>query len=119
MEAKSSIRCPRCGADAWYHFGRTATGKRRYICQVCSRQFITDYSYKAYLPNRPACPECGNFMHVYMRDGNNIRFRCSRYPTCRCFIKAGIKLLNEDHLQNNKVSSIRRDHSMQREVVVA
>jgi hypothetical protein len=26
-------------------------------------------------------------MHVYMRDGNTIRFRCSSYPECRQYKK--------------------------------
>jgi predicted RNA-binding Zn-ribbon protein involved in translation (DUF1610 family) len=86
METGSGIRCPRCGSEAIYRFGNTATGKRRFLCQVCSRQFITDYSSdKLNLPERPVCTFCGARMHVYMRDAQKIRFRCSRYPGCRGF----------------------------------
>jgi transposase-like protein len=94
MEAESGIQCPRCGSDAWYHFGRTITGKQRFICQVCARQFIVDYSYKSIITNRPRCPECGEFMHVYMRDRSHIRFRCASYPRCRCFLKTEAESAN-------------------------
>jgi ssDNA-binding Zn-finger/Zn-ribbon topoisomerase 1 len=86
METGSGIRCPRCGSEAIYRFGNTASGKRRFICQVCSRQFITDYSSnKLDLAERPTCRLCAAAMHVYMRDAQIIRFRCSRYPECRGF----------------------------------
>jgi hypothetical protein len=28
-------------------------------------------------------------MHVYMRNGETIRFRCADYPHCRTFLKCG------------------------------
>jgi len=94
MEAESGIQCPRCKSDAWHHFGKTSTGKRRYICKVCSRQFIVDYAYRSIIHNRPSCPQCGAFMHVYMRDRSHIRFRCSSYPRCPCFLKTEIESPN-------------------------
>jgi len=87
MQSESAIKCPRCGSEAWYHFGRTAAGKRRYICQVCGRQFITDYSCKHGAFRRPCCSRCGSSMHIYMRAEHEIRFRCARYPACRGFAK--------------------------------
>jgi transposase-like protein len=91
MKAESGIRCPRCKSQAWYRFGKTATGKRRYLCQVCARQFIVDYAYKFIIKHRPLCPVCGEHMHVYMRDGSHIRFRCSSYPNCRGFLKTDLE----------------------------
>ena len=31
--------------------GKSSTGKQRYRCKNCQKRFITDYTYKAYLPN--------------------------------------------------------------------
>jgi len=30
-------------------------------------------------------------MHVYMRESETIRFRCSRYPNCRTFFKRAVR----------------------------
>lgn len=30
---------------------KSSTGKQRYRCKLCQKHFITDYTYKAYLPN--------------------------------------------------------------------
>lgn len=30
---------------------KNSTGKQRYRCKHCRKRFITDYTYKAYLPN--------------------------------------------------------------------
>lgn len=30
---------------------KSSTGKQRYRCKHCQKRFITDYTYKAYLPN--------------------------------------------------------------------
>jgi len=81
------VYCPRCQADAIYRYGKTATGKKRYLCQVCRRQFSLKRSDRLGVPERPACPACGKPMHVYMRHGGAIRFRCSEYPSCRTFLK--------------------------------
>ncbi|MDZ7582383.1 MAG: IS1 family transposase [Deltaproteobacteria bacterium] len=81
-----SITCPRCRSDAVYRYGRIATGKRRYICLICNRQFVCDSSWKN-VARRPICPKCGKTMHVFMREADCIRFRCSQYPMCRTFVK--------------------------------
>ncbi|WP_374937263.1 MULTISPECIES: hypothetical protein [Prevotella] len=31
--------------------GKSSTGKQRYRYKDCQKHFITDYTYKAYLPN--------------------------------------------------------------------
>ncbi|MBI5607111.1 MAG: IS1 family transposase [Deltaproteobacteria bacterium] len=33
------VGCPDCRADALYRYGRIWTGKQRYICLLCGRQF--------------------------------------------------------------------------------
>lgn len=80
------IKCPHCQSDAVYRYGTISTGKRRYLCLLCNRQFVNDSSWKD-VDRRPICPNCGKLMHVYMREADYIRFRCSHYPACRTFIK--------------------------------
>jgi DNA-directed RNA polymerase subunit RPC12/RpoP len=89
----SDIKCPRCDAEAIYKFGKTKTGKQRYICQVCNRQFVPGKS-RLEATKRPRCPSCGKLMHIFMRGDSFIRFRCSDYPKCRTFHK----LTKEDAL---------------------
>lgn len=81
------VFCPRCRSDAIYRYGKTATGRKRYLCQVCGRQFSLKRSGHLEAQERPGCPRCGRPMHVYMRRGDYIRFRCSDYPDCRTFFK--------------------------------
>ncbi|RJR46781.1 MAG: Insertion element protein [Desulfobacteraceae bacterium] len=80
------IRCPRCNSDAYYKYGKTAKGEDRYLCLSCNRQFTKDSS-KPEISERPCCPKCGCRMHVFMRHGGTVRYRCSRYPACRSFLK--------------------------------
>ncbi|WP_456291316.1 IS1/IS1595 family N-terminal zinc-binding domain-containing protein [Prevotella bivia] len=35
----------------YYQSGKSSIGKQRYRCKNCRKRFITDYTYKAYLPN--------------------------------------------------------------------
>lgn len=81
-----SIKCPRCGSEAYNNYGHTKNGKQRYICLMCNRQFIySETSVQAI--QRPICKVCGRDMHVYMRGSGTIRFRCSGYPECREYAK--------------------------------
>lgn len=83
---KQAIRCPACQSDVHYKYGRTKSGKKRYLCLICGRQFVRNSAWKTVV-ERPDCPACGKPMHVYMRKRNTIRFRCSQYPECRTFVK--------------------------------
>jgi len=83
----TGVFCPRCRSDAIYRYGKTASGRKRYLCQVCHRQFSLKRSGQLEASERPACPTCGKPMHVYMRTGGFIRFRCADYPDCRTFFK--------------------------------
>ena len=78
------IRCPACGSEAVYRYGRVSTGRQRYLCIVCNRQFLP-HNPRKQVPNRPMCPDCNRPMHVYRREANGIRFRCANYPRCRQF----------------------------------
>lgn len=84
------FRCPSCSSNAVYKYGRIWTGKQRFICLICKRQFIFG-GERLRVKDRPSCSECGNSMHIYMRGDGVIRFRCSDYPGCKTFKKISIK----------------------------
>jgi insertion element IS1 protein InsB len=44
------ITCPRCRSLSIIKNGISAQGKQRYRCRDCLRQFITNYTYRACLP---------------------------------------------------------------------
>ncbi|NTU48427.1 MAG: IS1 family transposase [Syntrophobacteraceae bacterium] len=83
---RGEAKCPQCQSEAVYRYGKTKNGKQRFICIVCRRQFSLD-SPRSQIIAKPVCPECGNPMHVYMRDLGVTRFRCSQYPACRTYLK--------------------------------
>jgi transposase-like protein len=80
------IQCPECQSDAVYRYGRVASGKQRFLCLLCDRQFVANPENVKF-KNKPPCPECGKPMHSYMKGGDHIRFRCSDYPRCRTYLK--------------------------------
>ncbi|MBF0567683.1 transposase-like zinc-binding domain-containing protein [Candidatus Magnetominusculus dajiuhuensis] len=83
---ESQVKCPVCGHDASYRYGKTKSGKPRRLCLVCGRQFSPG-SVSDKLKDRPKCPVCGRPMHLYMKKGELVRFRCSAYPSCRTFLR--------------------------------
>ena len=85
-EPEEEIRCPRCGASAFNRYGKSPSGRQRYICLLCQRQFVQD-SGPLNETARPRCPECGRPMHVYRRERGLVRYRCSGYPLCKRFVK--------------------------------
>lgn len=78
--------CPDCQAEALNRYGRIRSGKQRYMCLVCGRQFVVPNERRALPTERPLCPECGRPTHVYAREPKCIRFRCSGYPACRTYV---------------------------------
>ena len=84
------IKCPICKSEALYKNGKTETGKQRYLCLLCGRQFSPGARYVE-ARNRPDCPKCGSPMHFYKREPLNLRLRCSCYPDCRTFLKIPIE----------------------------
>ncbi len=87
----AEIECPACQSDAYYKYGKTANGQVRYRCLVCGRQF-TENSTRIPVENRPSCPKCGKSMHVYARESECVRFRCSDYPNCRTYLKIAAEI---------------------------
>ncbi len=77
------ILCPMCKSDAVYKYGKTKTGKQRYLCMLCNKQFTLNGKQNSH--EYISCELCGNKMYVYMRDNDKkiIRFRCSNYPKCK------------------------------------
>jgi insertion element IS1 protein InsB len=43
--------CPHCHSNNIIKSGKSSTGKQRYQCKNCHKRFITNYRYKAYMPN--------------------------------------------------------------------
>lgn len=84
------IICPVCHSNAVYKYGKNKTGKQRYICLICNKQFMPGVT-KSILSN-PKCPSCGKQMHVYKNESGFLRYRCSDYPHCRTFLKNDRKL---------------------------
>ncbi|MBN1103820.1 MAG: topoisomerase DNA-binding C4 zinc finger domain-containing protein [Deltaproteobacteria bacterium] len=90
-------KCPQCGSEALYRYGKIRSGKNRFLCLSCNRQFVLNPSRKHDVPG-PVCPKCGRKMHVYSRKVNAIRYRCANYPECRTFIKIPTKEKGRDGL---------------------
>jgi ssDNA-binding Zn-finger/Zn-ribbon topoisomerase 1 len=89
MKSSNRIKCPKCGSDASYRYGRTSNGKIRRLCLICDRQYVLDNKWEE-TPNRPFCEACNKPMHVYARHTDFIRFRCSNYPECKQYVKVSL-----------------------------
>ena len=81
-----SIPCPACGGDAVYKYGKAWTGRQRFLCLVCGKQY-TNGARVSEVQGKPRCQKCRATMNVYKIEGAVIRFRCSRYPECRTYKK--------------------------------
>lgn len=44
------FQCPHCHSNNIVKSGKSSIGKQHYRCKNCQKRFITDYTYKAYLP---------------------------------------------------------------------
>jgi transposase-like protein len=97
------IHRPECRSDAVYKYGHTSSGKQRFICLLCERQFVVDPE-NIHFKNKPKCPECGKLMHSYMKAVNHIRFRCSDYPRCKTYLKLyelAFEIIDAEMISNN------------------
>jgi transposase-like protein len=90
MATAFAFKCPACSSEALYRYGHVHSGRQRYKCIVCGRQFLLG-SERHELKTRPACPSCGLAMHVYKREMRVLRFRCSDYPDCKGYTKISFK----------------------------
>lgn len=89
------INCPSCNTDTAYKYGRAWTGRQRFLCLMCGKQF-TDGSRVSLIKGKPKCSRCGKVMNIYKIEGEVIRFRCSGYPDCKTFKKFMIKEIKEE-----------------------
>lgn len=85
MVVKCEITCPHCNSEAVYKYGKAWTGRQRYLCLACRKQF-TFSEKRLKETKKPHCPACGKLMHVYKREALKVRFRCSLYPACKTFL---------------------------------
>ncbi|MCL0086043.1 hypothetical protein M1N52_02090 [Thermodesulfovibrionales bacterium] len=83
----AAIKCPTCGLDVFYKYGKSKTGRQRFLCLLCGRQFAVG-AKRLGIKDRPTCPECGKSMNLYKREDIALRFRCSDYPKCKTYRKA-------------------------------
>jgi transposase-like protein len=86
-DTESNPKCPACGSDVFYKYGKTHTGRTRHLCLVCNKQFSLGARFTLEQDKRPLCPVCGKRMHIYHREKTAMRFRCMDYPSCRTFVK--------------------------------
>jgi transposase-like protein len=80
------MRCPKCGSNVIYGYGKSGTGDKRFQCVICGFQFV-EKPRRARLFDHPRCPVCGNPMYRYMKVGDLIRYRCSMYPVCKTYTR--------------------------------
>lgn len=81
----TEVKCPNCDSEVVYRYGRAWTGKQRFLCLICKKQFTVGRE-RVTVKDRPCCPACGKVMHIYKREETSVRFRCASYPKCRIFI---------------------------------
>ncbi|MFQ3573261.1 MAG: IS1 family transposase [Thermodesulfovibrionales bacterium] len=79
------VTCPTCHSNAVYRYGKNRSGRQRYICLICNKQFVPGIA--RFINNNPVCPSCGRQMHRYKNEDGFLRYRCSDYPKCRTFLK--------------------------------
>lgn len=85
IDEGKKIECPSCRSKAVYRYGR-ARNKQRFYCLLCGRQFIA--GHERHFPQiRPTCRKCGSKMYIYRNEGRFVRYRCSKYPVCKNFLK--------------------------------
>jgi hypothetical protein len=85
-KTEDRIVCRNAARKPTYRYGRSKSGKQRFLCLMCNRQFILNPEH-IHCKNKPVCAVCGAIMYLYKRDGECMRFRCSRYPECRTYRK--------------------------------
>jgi len=81
---QAGLHCPSCGSDVLYRNGHSWTGKQRWLCLICKRQFSQGAGRRD-VRKGPACPQCRQPMYLYKKEPTVTRFRCSAYPRCRTY----------------------------------
>lgn len=93
------IKCPRCNKTYLYKFGKDPkTGKQKYRCLNCYRQFkVGDKTYGKVIkhPWLPKCPKCSYRMEIYKWRKHFKRLRCRR-----CYYKFNVYAIPEEALEH-------------------
>ena len=76
MSKNFNICCPECFSKSLYKYGKDKTGKQKYQCKTCHRQFTKDSSAKQKL-NCPKCPICGAGTYLHHDYEHYSRFKCN------------------------------------------
>jgi len=76
MSKKFNICCPDCFSKNLSKYGKDKTGKQKYQCKDCHRQFTTKSSTKQNL-NYPKCPVCGAGTFLHHDYEHYSRFKCN------------------------------------------
>ena len=76
MSKNFNIYYPNCFSKDLYKYGKNKTGKQKYRCKTCHRQFTKDSSAKQKL-NFPKCPVCGAGTYLHHDYEHYSRFKCN------------------------------------------
>lgn len=63
MYKNFNICCPICFSKDLYKYEKDKTGKQKYQCKTCYRQFTKDFSTKSKL-NYPKCPVTQELIYI-------------------------------------------------------
>ena len=80
-----TMHCPLCESVQINRYGKSKQGKQRFRCMACGRQFLAAPDRST--AQNPRCPNCLSTMHIYKKEGQVVRYRCSGYPSCRTYLK--------------------------------
>lgn len=89
------LRCPRCHKTDLHKYGKDPkTGKQKYQCQNCKRQFKEgDQSSNERARKYPKCPKCNRALEIYKWRRHFKRLRCRK-----CNYKFNIYTIPEEVL---------------------
>jgi transposase-like protein len=91
------VKCPRCNKIYLHKYGKDPkTGKQKYRCQSCVRQFkVGDKAYNRITKHHwlPKCPKCSKRMEIYKWRKHFKRLRCKG-----CNYKFNLYTIPEDIL---------------------
>lgn len=91
------IKCPKCNKTHLYKYGKDPkTGKQKYQCTSCKRQFkVGDKGDGKVIkhPWLPKCPKCSHRMEIYKWRQHFKRLRCKK-----CYYKFNIYTIPEEVL---------------------
>ncbi len=76
MSKKINLTCPECYHNDLHKYGKNKSGKQKFLCKNCHRQFTSDSHNKPKL-NYPKCPVCGAGTYLHHDYEHYSRFKCN------------------------------------------